>query len=130
MKTFFIGILTFLMCWTMPAYSFANLETLPIEPTSQLNINSANPVQPTHSKKAIRQQLKAQKKALRQQSNQAQAADSMLILAIIFAILIPCVGVLIHQGSLTIDFWITLLLMFLFWLPGIIYALYVILAKG
>ncbi len=128
MKTFFIGFLTFLMCWVMPAHSFANLETLPIEPTSQLNISSANPVQPTHSKKAIRQQLKAQKKALRQQSSQPQ--DATLILAVIFAILIPCVGVFIHQGSITMDFWIALVLMLFVWLPGIIYALYVIFVKG
>lgn len=124
MKTVLFFILSCFMCFSTTAY--ANLETQPIKSQSQLTL-TANPVQPTLTKKAIRQQLKAQKKALKQNANPTQ--EDMKILAVIFAILIPCVGVLIWQNSITIDFWITLLLMFLFWLPGIIYALYVILAK-
>ena len=49
------------------------------------------------------------------------------ILAIIFAILIPPVGVLIYQnGKITTKFWISLLLTLLFWLPGAIYSLLVV----
>ena len=48
------------------------------------------------------------------------------ILAIIFAILIPPVGVLIYQGKITTKFWISLVLTLLFWLPGAIYSLLVV----
>ena len=54
MKTFFIAFIAFMACFVSPTASFAHLQTLPIEPTSQLNFSSANPVQPTHSRKAIR----------------------------------------------------------------------------
>ena len=48
------------------------------------------------------------------------------ILAIIFAILIPPLGVFIYQGKITSKFWISLLLTLLFWLPGAIYSLLVV----
>ena len=47
--------------------------------------------------------------------------------AIIMAILIPFVGVAIWQDGITKDFWITLLLTALLYLPGLIYALTIIL---
>ena len=53
-------------------------------------------------------------------------SDDNHILAIIFAILIPPVGVLIYEGKITTKFWIALLLTLLFWLPGAIYALLVV----
>jgi uncharacterized membrane protein YqaE (UPF0057 family) len=58
-------------------------------------------------------------------AGKAQKGDSN-VLAIIFAILIPFVGVLIYEGKVTNKFWIALLLTILFWLPGAIYALLVV----
>jgi uncharacterized membrane protein YqaE (UPF0057 family) len=52
-------------------------------------------------------------------------ADEMLLLAIIFAILIPPLGVAIYEG-ITTRFWISLLLTILFFVPGMIYALLVV----
>lgn len=54
------------------------------------------------------------------------AADDNQVLAIIFAILIPPLGVFIHQGEINNKFWISLLLTLLFFLPGMIYALLVV----
>jgi uncharacterized membrane protein YqaE (UPF0057 family) len=48
------------------------------------------------------------------------------ILAIIFAILIPPLGVYLYEKKITTKFWISLLLTLLFWLPGAIYALLVV----
>lgn len=48
------------------------------------------------------------------------------ILAIIFAILIPPLGVYLYQGKITTKFWISLVLTLIFWLPGAIYALLVV----
>ncbi len=58
--------------------------------------------------------------------NTSAAGDDKFILAVIFAIIFPCIGVLIWEGNITTHFWIALLLTFLFWLPGIIYALLVV----
>lgn len=52
-------------------------------------------------------------------------SDDMFILALIFAILIPPVGVAIYEG-ITTRFWISLLLTLLFFLPGMIYSILVV----
>jgi len=53
-------------------------------------------------------------------------SSSVDILAVILAVLLPPAGVALHEG-MTQRFWISLLLTFLFFLPGLIYSLYVIL---
>jgi uncharacterized membrane protein YqaE (UPF0057 family) len=55
----------------------------------------------------------------------ATASD---IIKIIFAIILPPLGVLMEVG-LTKHFWINILLTILGFVPGIIHALYVILSK-
>ncbi|KAM7492129.1 hypothetical protein LguiA_035050 [Lonicera macranthoides] len=45
---------------------------------------------------------------------------------VVLAIFIPPVGVFLHSGC-CVEFWIDLLLTFLGYLPGIVYALYVLL---
>jgi uncharacterized membrane protein YqaE (UPF0057 family) len=52
--------------------------------------------------------------------------DDNKLLAIIFAILIPPVGVVIYENKVTTKFWISLLLTFIFWLPGMVYSLLVV----
>jgi uncharacterized membrane protein YqaE (UPF0057 family) len=52
--------------------------------------------------------------------------DDNKLLAIIFAILIPPVGVVLYENKVTTKFWISLLLTFIFWLPGMVYSLLVV----
>ena len=54
------------------------------------------------------------------------AATTSNLIAIIAAIFLPPLGVFIDQG-LTSKFWICVVLTLIFFLPGMIYALYVIL---
>lgn len=49
------------------------------------------------------------------------------ILALVFAILLPPLGVFIHQGEINDKFWISLILTLLFYVPGQIYAVLVVL---
>ena len=49
----------------------------------------------------------------------------MDIIRIIFAILLPPLGVFLQVG-LTRPFWINILLTLLCWVPGIIHAIYII----
>lgn len=50
-----------------------------------------------------------------------------LILEVILSVFIPPLAVYLHQDSITDFFWIDLLLTILFWFPGIIFALLVVL---
>lgn len=59
-------------------------------------------------------------------SNQNRPNDSMFILAVIFAILIPPLGVLIYTNIDWMKVLICLLLTVLFFIPGMIYALLVV----
>jgi len=100
---------------------------MPIEPTAQT----------TEYKNAearkIQQQLRQNRKEIRKalKSNKpSNTTDAETILLVILAILLPPLAVLLVYGGLTLDFWITLLLtIFLIWIGGVVYALYVILVK-
>jgi uncharacterized membrane protein YqaE (UPF0057 family) len=72
-------------------------------------------------KKAKRQELKAAIKEFRQ--NQS---DTDLLLLVIIAILLPPLAMALYDG-ITNRFWISLLLTLLFYVPGLIYTLVIIL---
>jgi uncharacterized membrane protein YqaE (UPF0057 family) len=74
------------------------------------------------AKKAIKQ-FKADKRAGKEPSENT-------VLLVILAILLPPLAVYLHQGEINTKFWISLLLTLLFWLPGVIYALIVILGDS
>jgi len=57
-------------------------------------------------------------------------ADTNTLLLVILAILLPPLAVYLHEGQINTKFWISLLLTILFWIPGVIYALIVILGNG
>lgn len=85
---------------------------------------------PVATKKEQRAQMKELRKDIRQhmhdlKSNAGDMSNSQ-VLAIIFAVILPPVGVLIHQGTLNNKFWLSLLLTLLIWLPGVIYSLLVV----
>ncbi|MBV6485319.1 MAG: hypothetical protein KFKLKKLM_01880 [Flavobacteriales bacterium] len=60
-----------------------------------------------------------------------KSANSLKVNEIVLAILaifIPPLAVYLHEDAITANFWVDLLLTFLFWLPGIIFAFLVIFA--
>ncbi len=57
----------------------------------------------------------------------SSARVNEIVLAIV-AILLPPLAVYLHEDAITANFWVDLLLTFLFWLPGIIFAFLVIFA--
>lgn len=80
--------------------------------------------------KEKKERIKEAKKALKQLKAEKKASKEPIAskgLQILFAILIPPVGVLLHEGTVNNRFWISLLLTLLFYLPGMIYALIVVL---
>lgn len=71
--------------------------------------------------------IKSAKDAIRNFSKTDGIADNQLLL-IIIAILLPPLAVLLHEGKANSRFLLSILLWLLFYIPGLIYALYVILS--
>lgn len=69
-------------------------------------------------------QYKADKKA----GNAAASTNTLLL--VILAILLPPLAVYLHEGVINTKFWVDLLLTLLFFIPGVIYALIVVLGNG
>lgn len=101
-----------------------------IESTQVATAHSHVAAQPSKVKTGLKTKL-AQKiiakqaQKIAQQSNNNNEVDNKVLL-VILAILLPWLAVLLYKGVGT-EFWISLLLWFLFVLPGIIYALLVVL---
>jgi|LakMenEpi03Aug12_release.lakeMendotaPanAssembly.Ray.scaffolds.fasta_scaffold182994_2 uncharacterized membrane protein YqaE (UPF0057 family) len=59
-------------------------------------------------------------------SGSSDVSTNQVLLAIL-AILLPPLAVGLHEGKLNGKFWLSVLLTLLFWLPGVVYALIVVL---
>ena len=75
--------------------------------------------------KEAKRELKEYKK---QQKSGAEPSTNTVLL-VILAILLPPLAVYLHQGEINNKFWLSLLLTLLFWIPGVIYALLVVLGE-
>ncbi|MFM2375981.1 MAG: hypothetical protein RLZZ165_1078 [Bacteroidota bacterium] len=78
-----------------------------------------------HLKEAIQNYRDARQKM----RPEAPLDDSSMLLYVVLAVLLPPLAVYLYTKKVGIDFWICLILTILGWLPGIVWALYVILAK-
>ncbi|MBC7448445.1 MAG: YqaE/Pmp3 family membrane protein [Hymenobacteraceae bacterium] len=62
-----------------------------------------------------------------EETRRAAAGQKVEAIELILAIFLPPIGVLVHEkGQLTSHFWISLLLTFLFFIPGMIYSILVV----
>lgn len=66
-------------------------------------------------------------KEYKTQKASGEAGTNTILLAIL-AILLPPLAVYLHENDINTKFWISLLLTILFWIPGVIYALIVVLS--
>lgn len=80
------------------------------------------------SRSERKSRIKSAKEAIR---NFAKADDvsTNTVLLVILAILLPPLAVLLHEGKANSRFLLSILLWLLFYIPGLIYALYIILSK-
>jgi uncharacterized membrane protein YqaE (UPF0057 family) len=81
------------------------------------------------TKKELRKERKAFKKDLKAKLKELRASDDLLLL-IIIAILLPPLAMFLYEGSATNRFWLSLVLTILFYVPGLVYTLYVILSEN
>lgn len=77
-----------------------------------------------------KERIKAVKTSLKEYKANKKAGNepsTNQLLMVILAILLPPLAVYLHEGVINNKFWISLLLTLIFWLPGVIYALLVVL---
>jgi uncharacterized membrane protein YqaE (UPF0057 family) len=77
-------------------------------------------------KKERIKEVKKQWKLYKKDKKTGKSSKVEQIVLIILAILLPPLAVYLHQGEVNGKFWISLLLWFIFILPGVIYALLVV----
>lgn len=109
----------------------ASLPPVPVKPspdtvTVKQALQEFNSLSSKEKKERIKEAKKAIKK-LKAEKKTSKEPIASKALQVIFAILIPPVGVLLHEGQINSRFWISLLLTLLFYLPGMIYALIIVL---
>ncbi len=85
------------------------------------------------SKKERKALIREAKKEIRLYKEEKRGADepsTNTLLLVILAILLPPLAVYLHDGAINTHFWISLILTLLFWLPGVIYALIIVLGNN
>ena len=75
--------------------------------------------------RVVKKEMKAYKASKRNGEN----PSTNTLLMVILAIILPPLAVYLHEGKINNKFWIDVLLTLLFFLPGVIYALVVVLDK-
>jgi uncharacterized membrane protein YqaE (UPF0057 family) len=79
-----------------------------------------------HDKKERLKDVRKEWKLFKKEKKANKSAKVDQVVLIILAILLPPLAVYLHQGEVNGKFWLSILLWFLFILPGIIYALLVV----
>ena len=83
----------------------------------------------TLPKKERKERIKTARKEwkkLKKENDMKNKSKVEMAVLIILAILLPPLAVYLHQGEVNGKFWLSILLWFLFILPGVIYALLVV----
>ena len=94
--------------------------------TVKAAIGTFNSLSKAEKKDKIRD-LKKELKVFKAAKKAGNAPSTNTVLLVILAILLPPLAVYLHEGAINKKFWISLLLTLLFFVPGVIYALIVVL---
>jgi uncharacterized membrane protein YqaE (UPF0057 family) len=101
----------------------------PIAPAAVEEVTITEAEAMAMAKERIANMTKAEKKELKKEFREVMKQDrrggGVSIIKIILAVLLPPLAVFLHAGIGT-QFWISLILTLLFWIPGVIYALLVV----
>ena len=135
MKKLLLFCLTLiLISTTAPAYAVFDIKPVAVENDAETNAKKVAAESIADWKNMSRKEKRAKRKTLRKQlkkfkkdKKKNRAADDTTILLVILAILIPPVAMFLFEDGITNRFWISLLLTILFFIPGMIYTLIVIL---
>ena len=125
MKKILTFLLTVSIAFSMVTPASASLVPVNNEPNAK-TVKAALTEFKNLSKKERKERVKNVKKEWKQFNKENKKSKVEQVVLIILAILLPPLAVYLHQGEINGKFWISLLLWFLFILPGVIYALLVV----
>lgn len=111
-----------------PAVAIPAPKVTPVAPAPLEEVTLTEPEALAMAKERIASMTKAEKKELKKEVREVMKQDRggrVSIIEIILAVLLPPLAVFLHSGIGT-QFWISLILTLLFWIPGVIYALLVV----
>lgn len=136
MKKVFTRLFLLVLCFSLmlPQTFAASMPTAPVTNTpDEATVKAALQDFQNLSAKEKKARIKEAKKTLKQLKAQKNAAADPIVtnklLLVIITILLPPLGVYLHQGEINSRFWISLLLTLLFYVPGLIYSLIVVLGS-
>jgi uncharacterized membrane protein YqaE (UPF0057 family) len=113
----------------VPAKTAPAPKVAPIAPVAAEEVTVTEAEAMAMAKERLANMTKAEKKEFKKEVREALKQDrrggGVSIIKIILAILLPPLAVFLHVGLGT-QFWISLILTLLFWIPGVIYALLVV----
>lgn len=112
----------------VPASAALPVSTEPDPATTKAAVSEFKNLSKKERKARIKE-AKKEMKAYKAAKKAGAEPSTNTLLLVILAILLPPLAVYLHQGEINSKFWISLLLTLLFWLPGVIYALIVILGN-
>lgn len=118
-----------------PGITPAPFVVIPFAPLSTPKISASDALKEFNSiskseKKERIKEVKSQIKEFKKAKKAGQAPSTNTLLLVILALLLPPLAVYLHEGEINNKFWISLILTLLFFIPGVIYALVVVLGKG
>ncbi len=117
----------FLLLNIQPAQAIVHIKA---ETKVEKGVEETTALSKKELRKQKRQQRKAFKKALKEKLKQLRRdTDTDLLLLVIIAILLPPLAMGLYDG-ITNRFWISLLLTLLFYVPGLVYTLIIILGEN
>lgn len=135
MKKIFLAFVALTMCFQLSYAAFPTNETKKANEDSttvaaKQSFNEAVAEYKKLSRSEKRERKSEMKQAIKQYKADKKAGkepSTNTLLLVILAILLPPLAVYLHEGTINGKFWLSLLLTLLFFLPGIIYALIVVL---
>lgn len=118
-----------------PGITPAPSVVIPFAPLSSPKISVSDALKEFNSlgkneKKERIKEVKSQIKEFKKAKKAGKEPSTNTLLLVILALLLPPLAVYLHEGEINNKFWISLVLTLLFFIPGVIYALVVVLGKG
>ena len=136
MKKIFLAFVALTMCFQFSYAAFPTTETNPVakeDPATAASqeFKTAVSEYKTLSRAEKRERKSEAKQAIKQYKADKKAGkepSTNTLLLVILAILLPPLAVYLHEGEINGKFWLNLILTLLFFLPGVIHALIVVLS--
>lgn len=126
-KNLLLSIFVFFLFQSVAVYAVVPVKenTVPQSAITE-SVSQFNQLSKKEKKQRVTE-VKKQLKLFKQNQREGKASDENTILLVILSIILPPLAVYLYQDAITSKFWIDLLLTILFWVPGVIFALLVVL---